>query len=216
MLQRVIPAALLLAAAPGLLAAQDERSDEVHTRNDCRLAAQVIETGHPHPRARWAFETIGRCGEEGPPALAKRWRDIAADTAEVRDLINASARLRDRRLFDLASSVSRDPSRPDVVRVGAMILLVSYVDPHHLVSFPALAPRDLGRRRGPPIILDNLSAHEILQIDGAQPLGGPLAARAIAVFREVAGQGGTEPVTFAAAALARTYQWRLERGSVQD
>lgn len=43
---------LATAANPARLAAQSSERDDDHLRNDCRLAAQVILTGHPAPIER--------------------------------------------------------------------------------------------------------------------------------------------------------------------
>lgn len=93
----LLPLSLLAAAVPAR--AQDERLAEVRERNDCRLAAQVLATGHPHPRYEWARSTIVNCEDEGPAYFASQWRTAPADTAALRLLIAAASRVRDARVY---------------------------------------------------------------------------------------------------------------------
>ena len=82
----------VLLAAPTDIRAQAATSQpgDMQRRNDCRLAAQVLRMGEPHPRRAWALGVIRDCAEEGPAVVAGLWADPALDSAEVERLVPAS------------------------------------------------------------------------------------------------------------------------------
>src|SRR4051812_27376125 len=99
---RILLLAALLAFVPtrGYSQGRDV-SDSVHQRNNCRLASQVIRTGHPATHLQWAYSQIPACGSEGGEALAARLRELrgSRDTAAIRALTMPFATLRDRDAF---------------------------------------------------------------------------------------------------------------------
>lgn len=109
-----------------------ERSDSVRFRNDCRLAAQGVRTGHPRPHTEWAFQRIHACGTEGAAALAERLAGMRTlnDKAEWRSVTFPAFRdLRDRRMFEISLSLAADESATEVARVFAFRNLLWVVAP---------------------------------------------------------------------------------------
>ncbi len=124
---------LALAARPVLAQEPDYRqkreSVDVHLRNDCRLAVQVLTRGQPADKREWALATINWCDESGPPVLARMWREVAADSASLGYMIYRSVSMRDRRVYDVVSAIARDGSVPALKRAAALHLLGRWARP---------------------------------------------------------------------------------------
>lgn len=209
-------AVTLLAITGAPVGAQNDRTAEVHHRNQCRLAAQVVETGEPSPRREWARTYITTCAEEGPRILARAWRTTPADTARLGDLVNASGRLRDERLYDAMQAVASDRSRPDVVRVAAMLALSRYVDPHSAVWFSDLRIPEDSVRRIP--LVTGWQTHGG-HLEGTRPLNRSVANPVLQLLDEIAQQQAVEPRTvwYAAAVLAKRVRTDFQTGrAVQE
>lgn len=148
----------VLAGTP--LSAQPREGDDVHLRNDCRLAAQVIGTGHPAPRREWAYGIIRGCDESGPRILAMAWRSrLPGDAASLGQLVAATRTLNDRSVVDAVSDVARNREAPDAARVHAFALLYSYAVPGLYVN-----PGDLlDRPDAPPAIIAVSHDHHVHQ-----------------------------------------------------
>jgi hypothetical protein len=197
-----IVAALLLgtACAPAL-AQESDRPADAHKRNNCRLAAQVLTSGHPHPRHEWARTYIVDCEDEGPAYFANQWSAASGDTATLRQLMAGSSRVRDARVYAVLRQVAVDGSRPGAVRVAAMLTLAGYVDPGITIDLSELQPPtgtiERIRFRG------GTSIHAV-QVQGAQPLGS-VTAEVLSLLNAVAANRSSEPreVWYAAAVLAR-------------
>jgi hypothetical protein len=142
--------------------------------------------------------------------FAAAWASVDADSAELRYLVNNSARIRDERLYHRLRAVASDRSRPDVVRVGAMIVLSRYVDPQSAVWFSDLRAPE-GAVRYIPLVLSWSTGGA--QLDGARPLGS-VGAPVLAALREVAARKDEEPraVWYAAEVLAKRVQRDIEDG----
>jgi hypothetical protein len=126
-MMRYLPSTLLFVALASTGAQAQERAD-VRTRNDCRLAAQVIRTGHLAPGTSGAYTTIRRCEESGPNVLAERWRTVT-DPAEVRFLASASSRFPSRIIFDAISDAVASPSAGTEQKLQGLSLLASFARP---------------------------------------------------------------------------------------
>lgn len=194
-------AALLVSAAP--LCGQSESAHPlaVKHRNNCRLAVQTLITGEPHTKADWARTYVRDCPEEGPPALVQEWRTVDDDTAKVVQLIRASVAIRDARIYEQLRAVVRDPSRTDVVRVGAMHVLHRYVEPTSGGWFwgvrpPADPSRSVWGADG--------SVSHSVSVAGPVPLGS-VRAPVLELLDEIGAARTTEPRTvwYAAAAIAK-------------
>lgn len=130
-------AATLLACAPAT--AQRGEADDPHVRNDCRLAAQVLRTGHPAPRRSWAMDAIRRCDVSGPAALASVWREAApSDTAELGLLFNVTRDFNDRRVVDAVAAAARRSGAPETTRIYAFALLFNYAVPGRYIIIQQL------------------------------------------------------------------------------
>jgi hypothetical protein len=200
----LLTCAVALPLVPVELRAQDRGANPltVKHRNDCRLAAQVLSTGEPHTKRDWARGYIATCKNDGPPAIVQEWRNVPNDTAAVVQLMRASTAIRDIRIYEQVRSVVLDRSRTDVVRVGAMHVLDSYVNPHHLGWFMNRPPADGQVRRVYPA---NAYAVHPVYTSGPVPLAGSVRGPVLQLLQGIAAARDVEPITvwYAAAALAR-------------
>lgn len=132
---------LAVAFVPAALACQtvrSERTDESFAK-ECQARAQSLLKGPSDPsyqRSRWL---IDRCTETGPAALSARWQQISGDDREDLGIIVASTRsLRDQRLLESMIRIATDGSRPTIVRLGSLQVLLNYIDPSYDVQLDAL------------------------------------------------------------------------------
>lgn len=198
---------LVVVAIAAPAAAQETNDSEVRHRNECRLAAQVLSTGHPHPRYAWAHGKIGTCADEGPAYFAAEWNTVPADTALLRELIGNSTRWRDARIHARLRETAADRTRSDAVRVAAMIALAGYVDPYVAIDLADLRPPagPIERIR----FYGGTGVHAV-QMPGAQPVGS-VTSEVLALLNGIARDRVSEPreVWYAAAALARRLELDL-------
>lgn len=182
---------------------------DVKRRNNCRLAAQVLRSGHPHPHWDWALRYIARCEGEGPAALASVWRTAPA-SGEMDRLVWSTLRLRDARLYQQLRETATDRSRPGPLRVAAMLVLTRYTDPRNAVWLTDLVPPDSITR----IPLVGSSGTGYFPIEGDVPLTGPIAESVLALLDEVAAARDSEQeaVWYAAAVLGRRLRRDIEAG----
>lgn len=108
--------------------AQQTVADSVQFRNQCRLAAQVLELGEPANKRAWAAEFITAC-PDGAVFVAKAWDMDPVDATELARLELRTSGLADERLSARLRSVAENASRPLLVRVAALSVLASYVRP---------------------------------------------------------------------------------------
>jgi hypothetical protein len=197
----LVAAGLSLAALAPAAAQSSDEPPGVRKRNNCRLAGQVLEAGHPHPRYEWARRVIVNCEDEGPSYFSTRWAAAPDDTTALRQMIAGSTRIRDARLYSRLRQVAADRSRPDAARVAAMIALANYVDPAISIDLSELRPPQghitRVRYRG------GTSLHAV-QVPGTQPLG-LVTAEVLALLNGIAADRSAETrdVWYAAAVLSR-------------
>jgi hypothetical protein len=199
----LVGAASLLLIGSQVRAQTSDQPAEVHLRNQCRLAAQVLRTGHPEGRTAWALAVIGNCAEEGPPALVALWSEQSGDSIRAERVLDASSRLRDQRLADAAVQVARNDQNPESLRVAAILLLMRYADPYTGLAVPLLAPPP-GWTPGQRVrlFLGGRGSHAIPQLTGAMPLADGFASNVIREFRSIAEHASSPRVQYVAAALA--------------
>jgi hypothetical protein len=126
----LVAIAWAIVAASASLAAQPGERDDPHLRNDCRLAAQVIQAGNPATHREWALDAIRRCDDSGPQVLADVWRTNAPwDRGALARLFNATRDFNDRRIVDAVADVARRSGAPETTRIYALTLLYSYAVP---------------------------------------------------------------------------------------
>lgn len=165
-------AAVALGATAGTAGAQQAPVTErtsVHLRNDCRLAAQTLETGHPAPHSAWALETIARCEESAGAALAALWSAPPSDSVALEQLFAASAQVRDARLLDAVARVAEAGGQARLVRLTALRVLAAYVDPSVVAPVELLVEPDPREYRV-------ASRDHAVQIEGSVPIGADTAA----------------------------------------
>ncbi len=189
--------AMAVLALVGRLEAQERRETaDIHLCNSCRLAAQVVETGQPNPQFAWATSVIKLCDQSGPPALAEAWRNAPNDTVALGALVYATQRLRDQRLAAAVLDLLRDGSRPQIARLSAIRVLISYASPGRTASLEDLL--DPGE---PPILLPIVTDFE--PVDGSEPLTADTRQIVANALGEVADRD-PDPVMRRAAAWVHT------------
>ena len=115
--------------------------DSVKFRDDCRLAAQVLQTGHPAPRLQWATAFISRCGADAQAAAnvaaLNRLRS-GADTATLEQVWNQLQYVRDARVYRAAVEIAQDRSASVAARVDALLWLLRLRTPQQFASKEAV------------------------------------------------------------------------------
>lgn len=117
---------LALAVAWAEPACAQANPDSVKLRNDCRLATQVLQTGHPAPRRQWATAFIRECGPDAVAAAnvaALNRLRAAADTSELEQVWNQLQYVRDARIYHTAVDIARDRRASVTARVDALLWL---------------------------------------------------------------------------------------------
>lgn len=159
-------AGLLCTAAP-LRAQGNLAANEVHNQNDCRLAAQVVRTGHPAPHREWAYTVLPECVESGPAAIASMWSGVRRlDADEFALLIRSTRGLRDRRIYTALQSFGETPSASVDARLHALALLIVYGNPVALI----FTPSDLRTPPDEPMPMGGAVSHDNVAV-GSQPVG---------------------------------------------
>lgn len=183
-----------------------DQAARVRHRNECRLAAQVLDTGDPATRRAWAILRAPGCPEQGPRVLASQWRLVPQEGATLDDLTRASMRIHDGRLFSELVRIVRDASRPGQVRVAAMLVLTKYVNRSSAVWLTDLIPPDTIRY----IPTANGSTTHQSYHEGAVPLPESYSLQMLDVLRSMDANRSSQPreVWYAAAMLRK----RLEAG----
>jgi hypothetical protein len=135
---RLTTLALVVVLLPRHCMAQ-ANPDSIKHRNDCRLAAQVLSTGNPAPRYRWALEMAWHC-PDAAPAIAQRLEASASsrDTAALNALTAPTIQLRDGRIFAAAIRIAGDKAASREARVFAIRTLIYAMRPGGGISYDAL------------------------------------------------------------------------------
>lgn len=167
---------------------QQRERDDVHLRNDCRLAVQVLSAGQPATKREWALDTINLCDESGPPVLARMWRESGADSASVDEVIYRSVYLRDRRVYDVVSAIASDRSVLGLKRAAALHLLGRWAEPGFSLEFgaffaPGYEPAEW--HGGRSAVNPSFISHDT-QYEGAEPLPATIKSEVVGLSREIA------------------------------
>ena len=121
---------MALVSAQNLRAQADP--NEVHRRNECRLAEQVIRTGHPANKTDWAWTYLGYCPREMQiPLLVMRMQQArrSTDLAIVETALMRASTLRDGTLFREVVAIAGDPQATIPARVYAFVTLAALSNP---------------------------------------------------------------------------------------
>lgn len=112
--------------------AQTTHTDSIHRRNNCRLAAQVLTTGHPETRKRWAQSYIGYCPSDVQGAALRVALTRAAAEGDIRTfrpLATAAIFVPDDQLLDLLLSVAVSSTNTEAIRIAALLQLDVFRNP---------------------------------------------------------------------------------------
>ena len=124
--------ASLIVVATGLLPSSQAEAqadtDTIHLRNDCRLARQVLETGHPAPQRREAMLTIARCGLEAAPTLAVVWNNPPVGRGDLQLLVTSTRAIATPELVQTLLGAVQRTDLSTEQRVAALIVLITYAD----------------------------------------------------------------------------------------
>jgi len=110
-----------------------EESTDAQLRANCRLAVQTLQQGHPAPKTDWALSLIRRCTESGGSALQALWISAPTDSVALEQLVAASSRLIDLRVYSGVMATARNTGAPRAVRLAALRVLAAYVDPTKVI-----------------------------------------------------------------------------------
>ncbi|MDB4951313.1 MAG: hypothetical protein JWM27_3962 [Gemmatimonadetes bacterium] len=131
----------LLTFVPVYGMCQSREAADVHLRNACRLAEQVITTGNPRPHLAWAWRFIPDCGNEVyarvlASEISSQRR--ATDVASIASLWDRTTRFRDATLFAMLLDVAGDRSASTASRVFAFRSLILLERPDYEVRYSNL------------------------------------------------------------------------------
>jgi hypothetical protein len=114
--------------------------DSIKRRNDCRLAAQVIETGNPAPHRDWAWQMIAFC-EPGMRVQAYRTAihtvRTSTDPVLLARAIRPVAGFRDGELFRNVLQLAGDRGASAAARAMAFVALAAIADPRAAPDYEA-------------------------------------------------------------------------------
>jgi hypothetical protein len=147
--------------------AQTARPDSVKHRNDCRLAGQVLDSGHPANRLEWAAYYVRRCGPgmwaHHSVAAVKRYRNSRNSDALALVWENLGW-LHDQDVFDAAGEIARDRTSSREARLWAILTLAKYVDPRSTYTLATLtAPPSAPGDRPTCVEGTTLTDHEVYE-----------------------------------------------------
>jgi hypothetical protein len=186
------------------LAAQHRESEDAHLRNDCRLAAQILTTGQPHPRYEWARDIVSECDASGGPALAAFWQAVSADTSNLKHVVYTTSRLRDARILRALVLVAEDGGRPLEVRLSSLRVLTSYFKPSAYVTLRDLQHPSFGSPLG--------WVTEFHAIDGTEPLPPDTRNTILELVRRLAVEDSNATMQGAARFLKEAFESELRTG----
>lgn len=168
--------------------------DSVKRRNDCRLAAQVIETRHPAPREDWAWQIIPMC-EPGLKVQAYRTAVLAVRTSTDRIALARAIRpvagFRDGALFEDVLRLAGDRSASVPARVMAFVALASISNPRAAPTYDEFGS-GVDERGTPRRSCSRRSAHLFEPAPGVTPMPADSVEQIRALTNRV-WQDATEP-----------------------
>lgn len=188
--------AFLLVTTPAHAQANPDR---VNLRNDCRLASQVLRTGHPVPHLDWARRMIPYCGYN-------QWADAAAGaisrtrrSTNERELASEWRHLwmlKDAVLLDSVRGIASDHSASVGSRLWALRTLANLIDPEGV--YGAMTEVDPGSPDGRPGCIVNRAAGITMSYTG-RPLPPDYVERARATAASIISDHSDAPTLRAAA-----------------
>jgi hypothetical protein len=185
----VVPWLVIGVAPSDRIAAQQEglREDEPRWRAECAAAVAHLEGGvSESTETTRLLHTLSNCERSAGSALAAFWLSRPSDEGVIRVLSYTSQRMHDRRIMDAVVVVVEDPSFSGELRMAALEVLASYVDPRIslIVEYP---DRERGTERY-GVFRSHHKGHRI----GTMPLGDQHEAIARSVISRLAARGVTD------------------------
>lgn len=179
-----------------------ENPDLVKHRNECRLAEQIMTTGHPEPHRQWARGYIAFCGGEswGRAAAAAVLRSrMSPDRSSLQAEWARVHLLRDSTLFAAALNVAGDVTASVPARVLAIRYLLGLIEPNRVITYQLMVEEldARGRRRGP--CFERLAAGRQAEYRGV-PLPAGHRERVVALLRQISSHPA-QPAPVRSAAL---------------
>jgi hypothetical protein len=156
---------LSILATAGKLAGQSNEQTDVRLRNDCRLAAQALRTGHPSPHYDWAVGYIKNCDVTGPSTVITLWRDnLPRNRDDVRMLGAMTRAFPLRAVYDVVRGVAENEGANTDARIVAIELLASFTAPEVGLSSRDLFDPPVGRR--PSVVSVTGTHHPVGELGG--------------------------------------------------
>ena len=173
-----------LILAPSLAAAQGN-SEYARQQARCRLAAQIVSTGHPAPHESWALPFIPTCGAVGADGLAAGFRALRTDTdtAALAALALRTLNFRDATLFEAELDIAGDRSASVPARVFAFRSLTSLLHPDRHITYADMV--GLLTLPDPPGYSTASCARGSKVMDYSHPEGAPLPTDFVEQIRAV-------------------------------
>jgi hypothetical protein len=119
---------------------------DVHHRNDCRLAHQVLTHGQPEVKREWALSIVSGCGPLGGEAIAHLLREHRSDIErrpELERVVTQATKFRDRAIYEAALEIAVDPSAGEVGRVQALRALYNQLRPGNFAPYESFVTDSL-------------------------------------------------------------------------
>jgi hypothetical protein len=119
---------------------------DVHHRNDCRLAHQVLTHGQPAVKRDWALAIIHGCGPLGGEALAHLLRKHRFDTErgpELEEIVTNTTRFTDRSIYEAAMEIAQEPTAGEVARIQALRALFNQLTPGNFAPYESFVTDSL-------------------------------------------------------------------------
>lgn len=180
-----------------------QAQDDVHLRNDCWLASQILRTGYPAPHRDWAWGVIPSCVDSARAVLAGVWRNHPASVEPWR-LWGVSHRVRDARLTRAVIFALRDRTQPREVRTVAARVLASHAAPNLVVLATDMALLTGDSTRSVRISVSHSSVRQ-----GLVPVTAAVIAEIRAALESVASDDCDSEVRAAAKAIAEQIRSHL-------
>jgi hypothetical protein len=195
----IVVVLLALCASPS----EAQESRDVHIRNDCQLAAQIVVTGQPAGKSEWAMLVVRDC-PGAASALARSFSEArgSADTTLLKRLTAPTDWLVDGRIVATALSIFQDRGASPQARVYAVRTLIWSLAPGDEIEYGHLV--DVDRNGVWSCGGRGASFHGQVTQGDRLPRGWP--ARVDAVARAIHGDSSEPPsVRQAAACLVLTH-----------
>ena len=112
----------------GVLATPPMAQGTLPTRDECLAASGAVRLRDPGAFES-AVRTLSACVEDGPRVLGALWLSPPADSGSRAALVNNTATLRDRRLFEIVKSVATARVVSPELRFQAIDVLLRYFKP---------------------------------------------------------------------------------------